>query len=334
MKLRNMCTGAILLCLAAAPPLTAGSDENKKQEDHQDAVAVVNGRTISRTTYERHLGNERTRRQQNGQEMDEAAEREMESAVLESLIDSELLYQAGADQGLKAQEEDIQQEYAAIRDNFQDEETFVQALEKSGFTEQSLKREIGRNLVIRQYVDAEIAPQVTVGPDEPRAYYDRNQEMFTQPEQVRASHIIIRLEDPGDQEARADALRRIKEIQARVEVGEDFGDLAREVSEGPSSQQGGDLGYFRRGQMVPGFENAAFGMEPGEVSGVVETSFGFHLIKVTDRRPEGKVPYEQVQEQIAEYLEQSGIMDEIDRTLQRLRDRADIRRLLASGEAG
>lgn len=324
----------ILLCLAAAPLLHAGSGKNKEQEDHQDAVAVVNGEFISRTTYERQLDNERSQRRQNGQEMDEAAEQELESAVLESLIDNELLYQAGAGKGLHAEEDQIEQEFASIRGNFEDQETFVEALERSRFTEQSLKQEIERNLVIRQYVEQEITPQVTVSPEETRAYYDRNPEVFTQPEQVRASHIIIRVEDPGDQEARDDALRRIRQAQARVQAGEDFAELARELSEGPSNQQGGDLGFFQRGQMVPDFEEAAFGLESGEVSGVVETSFGFHLIKVTDRRPEGTVPFEQVQEQITEYLQQSGIMDELDRTIQRLRDEADIRRLLASGETG
>lgn len=340
MKLRNATLVLVSLSLAAVPLLAvpllaAGSDRNKQKDgNNQDAVAVVNGEPISRTTYERHLGNERSQRMQNGQILDDAAEQEMKSAVLENLIDSELLYQAGVDRGLEAEDQQVAREYESIRENFQNAEAFSAALDKSRYTEQSLKQEIGRNLVIQQYIQQEIAPSVAIGTGESRDYYDQNPEVFTQQEQVRASHIIIRVEDRNDQAAKAEALRRIEDIQNRVRAGEDFGELARELSEGPSNEQGGDLGFFQRGQMVASFEETAFSLEPGEVSGIVETSYGYHLIKVTDRRPESLAPFEQVEGQIAEYLQQSELMEEIDRTLQTLRGGADIRRFVALSETG
>jgi len=133
-----------------------------------------------------------------------------------------------------------------------------------------------------------------------RAFYDENPGEFTREEQVRARHILLRT---GGERTVEEARGELEAIRRRIEGGEDFAAVAREVSEDPGSgAQGGDLGFFGRGRMTPEFEEAAFGAEIGELVGPVETPFGLHLIEVTDRREGGQVPFEEARESVRNRL--------------------------------
>ena len=140
-----------------------------------------------------------------------------------------------------------------------------------------------------------------------RAHYEDNGEQFESAEQVQARHVLLRsTEGTSNDELRA----RLEQVRGRIAGGEDFAAVAREVSEDPgSAQRGGDLGFFGRGQMVPEFEQAAFGAEPGALVGPIETQFGLHLIEVTARRDAGRSPYEEVREQIRFQLAQERVGD-------------------------
>ena len=106
------------------------------------------------------------------------------------------------------------------------------------------------------------------------------------PEQVKASHILVKVDAGADEAKKAEARKKIQEIQQKVKAGGDFEALATENSDCPSKAKGGDLGFFERGQMVKPFEEAAFALKPGEVSGIVETQFGYHIIKVQEKKDE------------------------------------------------
>lgn len=138
--------------------------------------------------------------------------------------------------------------------------------------------------------------QAAVTDQQVREYYDANQTEFTRPEQVQARHILLRTPDPASEAA---VRTRLEEVKKRIQGGADFGTVAAEVSEEPGAKERkGDLGWFGSGQMVPEFEQAAFGAQQGEVVGPVKTSFGYHLIQVTGRRPAGVTPFEEAREQI------------------------------------
>jgi peptidyl-prolyl cis-trans isomerase D len=149
-------------------------------------------------------------------------------------------------------------------------------------------------------IDAEARRDaVTVTPGEINARYQRDLQIYSTPEQVRASHILFRTEGQDVEAVRA----RAEAVLARVNAGEDFAALATEFSEDTASQpNGGDLDYFGRGAMVPEFEDAAWALQPGETSGLVETPFGFHIIRVTDHRDAMTRPLAEVQEQIEDQL--------------------------------
>jgi peptidyl-prolyl cis-trans isomerase D len=141
-----------------------------------------------------------------------------------------------------------------------------------------------------------LAGQVKPTAAELRSWYEAHKTEFTQEEQVRARHILVMVNDQrSDEQAR----QRIDQAKKRIEGGADFAAVAREVSDDPASKgNGGDLGYFGRNKMVKEFEDAAFGAQPGKLVGPVKSSFGYHLLEVTDKRPGGTRSFEEVQEQI------------------------------------
>jgi peptidyl-prolyl cis-trans isomerase C len=126
---------------------------------------------------------------------------------------------------------------------------------------------------------------------------------MVKPAMVQASHILVKAE----LENQSQAEEKIKEIKEKLDGGEDFATLAQEHSACPSGQKGGDLGMFGPGSMVKPFEEAAFALKPGEISDVISTQFGLHLIKVTDTQEPQKLEYEEAKPQIAQFLkEQNG----------------------------
>ena len=146
---------------------------------------------------------------------------------------------------------------------------------------------------------AQLAAKVPVDEAAQRAYYQEHKEEYAQPEQVHARHILIKTEGRTD----ADAQKILEGARARLAKGEDFGVLARELSEEPAAKtSGGDLGFFGREQMVPAFSEAAFGAQPNTLAGPIKTEFGWHLIQVLEKRPAGTQPFEQVKPMIAQRL--------------------------------
>jgi peptidyl-prolyl cis-trans isomerase D len=139
--------------------------------------------------------------------------------------------------------------------------------------------------------------------DAVRQEYERRRSEFDRPEEVRARHVLVRVAEDAPEPDVERARQRIEELRARIEGGADFADVALEASEDPGSkEQGGDLGFFPRGRMVKAFEEAAFSLEPGALSPVVRTPFGFHVIRVEERRPPVVIPFEEARQEIAREL--------------------------------
>jgi peptidyl-prolyl cis-trans isomerase C len=189
-----------------------------------------------------------------------------------------------------------------------------------------------RGIAIEQLVDEEIVRKINVSDKEVKEYYDANLEKFKQPEQVKASHILIKVDPKADESGKAEARKQIEMIQKKVKKGEDFEALAKEYSGCPSSTKGGDLGYFGRGQMVKPFEDAAFALEPGQVSNIVETRFGYHLIKVIEKKPPTTMSFDEVKERIQRYLKQQRIREKVLAYVEELRGKAKVETFLGEDE--
>lgn len=140
--------------------------------------------------------------------------------------------------------------------------------------------------------------EVEITEKEIESYYEYNAKMYNQPKQVKAKHILLKVEQGDTEEVKNKVKKRAEKVLEKARKGEDFAALAKEYSEGPSKSQGGDLGYFKTGQMEPPFEEAAFALKKGEISDLVQTRFGYHIILVEDIKAAGMTPLEQVREDI------------------------------------
>jgi len=293
-----------------------------------DKAAVVNGTVITQAELDSQMKIVIDRLRASGRLPDVSQLDQIRSQVLENLIARELLYQESQKKGIKISEEEVNKQLINVKAQFPNEAEFNNALTRMNLTEANIKEKLQRDLALKKLIEDEVAPKVTVSDSDIRAFYENNPETFKQPERVKASHILIKVDPKADASQKAEAQKKIDLVQAKLQKGEDFGALAKEYSEGPTGPKGGDLGYFTRGQMVKPFEEAAFAMKPGEVSGMVETRFGYHLIKVTDKTPEGTMPYEDVKERLAEFLKQQKIQEEINVYVKRLEEKSKIERFV------
>lgn len=143
---------------------------------------------------------------------------------------------------------------------------------------------------------------ITVTDEEVKKYYDEHKDEFKESEQVKASHILIKVDENAGEEADKAAKAKADELLKKVKGGEDFAAVAKEKSECPSASRGGDLGFFQKGMMVPEFEEVAFKLNPGEISEVVKTKFGYHIIMVSEKQPEKQLGFDEVKEEINQKL--------------------------------
>jgi peptidyl-prolyl cis-trans isomerase C len=198
------------------------------------------------------------------------------------------------------------------------------ALKKENVTADELKDQIRRQLAIREYVNKEFSSKTEISDDELKEYYEKNPLFFKQPEMVKASHILIKLDPKANEVQKKEAMEKIEDIKKQVDEGKDFSELAETYSEGPSKTTGGDLGFFPRGKMVKPFEDAAFSLKPGEVSPIVETRFGYHIIKVFEVQEEGVLSLDEAEPKIrkALTLEKTRVM--VEKKLEELKKQAEI----------
>ncbi len=167
-----------------------------------------------------------------------------------------------------------------------------------------VKEQIGllsNDLLATEYLKKEIVEKIDVSENDIQLYYKAHQEEFTTPEMVRARHILIKVDKSASEDAKKKAKEKAEGILKRIKSGEDFAKLASELSDDPGSKEnGGDLGFFPKGKMVPNFEKAAFALKPGEMSSIVETPFGFHIIKVEEKKEAVIEPYDKVKDKVRE----------------------------------
>ena len=316
----------VLTLITLALPAYAGESQSAEQK-----VAVVNGTVINQAEFDNEMNRFLERLQRTGRFPNDLERSQIKKRVLENLIARELLYQESQKKGVKVDQKEIEAQLTALKGRFPSEVEFKKALSTMNLTEAELRFQFERDLAIRKLLDDQIGGKSVVSEKESRAYYDSNLESFKKSEQVRASHILIKVDPGADEAKKAEARTKIESLQAKLKNGEDFGALAKEYSEGPSGPKGGDLGFFGRGQMVKPFEETVFTMKPGQVSGMVETRFGYHLIMVIERTPESTLSYEEVKDRLEQYLKQQKAQETIAAYVETLKGKAKIERFVKEG---
>jgi len=311
----------LVVCTLLLIPLAGWAQD---QPAAADAAAVVNGSVITQKalSFETQRFMEQMARQ--GQVPGEDMLPQVRENVLNRMIEEELLYQDSQAKAIKVPEDRVQKELTSIKERFPSEKEYHDALAGIDMDEDALARKITRGVAIEELIKTHVVQEIAVTDEESRAFYDQNTSMFEKPEQVQARHILIKTAEDATDDQKAEARKKIDDIRKKAVAGEDFAALAKAYSDGPSNVRGGDLGYFSRGQMVKPFEDVAFSLKKGEISDVVETQFGYHIILVTDHRPASVVSYETAKAQIAERLKQEKNLRQIRQYIETLREKADI----------
>lgn len=327
---------AALIWLGLAGPVSAQEAKTEDQAATQEAgaapdtpVAAVNGETISRGQLDRELAGIQGRMARQGQPVPDGALAQIRGQVLDQMIGEELLFQESRKQKINVDDQKIQVQIDEMARSFEDKAAFDLALANAGLSREVLTERLRRQMAIQQLIEDKIVAGLEVVEARADEFYKANPEIFVQPEQVRARHILIRTEAEADAAAKAEARERIDEIRRKAVEGEDFAALAKTHSQDPGSKEnGGDLGFFARGQMVKPFEETAFALKENEISQVVESPFGFHIIQVTGRKPAETVAYETVKPRILEHLKQQAIREKLDAYVDGLRQGAKIEKFI------
>jgi peptidyl-prolyl cis-trans isomerase C len=291
----------------------------------KDYVAVINGVPIPAGDVERQFNMVKRRYDEMGMEMPPEQVADVKNRITDSLIEQELLFQASQAQDISVDQSEVDDELEKFRQGFPDEATFQAQMAEMGYTEDALKNEIKRSKAIQQLVMEDILAGVYVSEEEMRTYYEDNPEKFKTPERVKASHILVSVLPEMEEAQKIEARKKIESIKEKLNSGEDFEKLASEYSDCPSKHDGGNLDYFARGQMVKPFEDAAFALNPGETSDIVETQFGYHIIKVDDKEPAKTISFEEAKSELEEHFKNQKARDAIADYIAQLKEKATIR---------
>ena len=288
-------------------------------------AAKVNGVGIKAATLDAAVANFIENQKMFGVTVKEEEKDTLKKNILNELVSAELLYQASQKAGLGDLTKEADTQLESIKKGFGSEEEFQKVLKERGIDVKSLKEDVKKGIYINAYLDKNIFSKMNpVTPDQIKQEYEANKDKLNVPDEVKASHILIKVGEKATPEEKKSAKDKIDALRARLMSGEDFAKLAKENSEDGSAANGGDLGFFKRGEMVKPFEDAAFGLEKDQISPVVETQFGYHIIKTTDKKPAHTLTFEEVSKDIEKFLTNKNKRDLVNKAVEGLKKGAKI----------
>jgi peptidyl-prolyl cis-trans isomerase C len=312
---------------AKEPSAQEQSAKEQPKTSPGDPMARVNGTVITRLELDRAVKVMLSQNQVQQPLPPELLE-QAQDAALDQLTSAELLYQEATTLEIKDLEKQIADKVALNRAKFSSDADFEKALKGVDMTLKDMQDFTRKDLIISNFIEKQYADKMTVSDAEAQKFYDDNLEKyFKKPESARASHILIGLDEKATPEERKKAKEKAEALLKRIKAGEDFAALAKSDSTCPSASQGGDLGSFNRGQMVPPFENAAFALKKGEVSGVVETQFGYHIIKLTGKQEASAEKFADVKAKITGFLKREKTQTEVVELVAKLKKKATIEKM-------
>ncbi len=207
--------------------------------------------------------------------------------ALDSLIGEKIVNAELEKQKIEVSEEDIETELNKIKQYYESDQAFTEAMAYYGYTLDDIKKDVTMNIQIKRL----LGPNITIGEEDISSYFEQNKTSFDQKEEVRARHILVKTEEQA------------KEIKEKISAGEDFAQLAKEHStDEMTKESGGDLGFFGKGKMVKEFEEEAFGLGIGEISNPVKTDYGYHIIKVEEKKEAKEATLEEHKDEIKDIL--------------------------------
>lgn len=301
-------TAAVALAVAtlpAADPMSDAAAAAKKGAElfPDKVVAKGKGFEIKESELEESFVAYKASLAARRQPLPESEREGVEAQLLDRLILTKMLLQKANDADKKAAKEVTEKYIANMKTQFPSEERFQQQLKAAGMTLPEFRMRLEEQAICEEVINRELKSKIKIPDDQVKKWYDEHPQNFEQPEKVRAAHILISTLDKETQEPLPAAKKKEKEDQAKklkilAERGGNFGDLAKQNSDDPGSRDKGGEYTFGRGEMVKEFETAAFTLKTNQISDIVETQYGYHIIKLLEKMPAKKVPLSEVSDRL------------------------------------
>ena len=308
----------------AGPAAAAGSNNDAPlKSSASDVLARVNGAAITRAEVDRSilifLAQSRA-----SHDLTPEARKEAENAAVEQLIGGKLLYQAGLELKIDDLERRVAEKIARAKAKFPSPSAYDSALKTNNLSEAEAQEIVRNEIVVSYLLQREVIDKIAIAEADLRTYYRQNLEKFTLPATVQISHILIETGAEASVAEKIKAREKADSVRRRLVAGEDFALLAKSESSCPSKEEGGDLGVFGKEELIPEFDAALAGLKPGELSPVVETSFGFHVLKLVARNSATVGTFDEVKGKIESYLKKVRIQQAIVDYVSGLKKKANI----------
>jgi peptidyl-prolyl cis-trans isomerase C len=288
-----------------------------------DIVAKVNGQAIKKDDLLKGAQVVQMQMAQRGQPI--ALTPDVYHRVLDELVGITLLQQEAKAQHIAPSEQELDQQVAARKKQFPSEEVYQKALKQTGLTEALLRQQTRDQIAVQKYVETQVIPKTAVSDQDTKDFYDKNKDQIKSPDRMHLRHILIAAGPKASPADKEKARAKAEDLRKQITGGADFAKLAEANSDDPGSKvRGGDLDWVVPGQTVPAFEKAAMALKPNEVSPVVESPFGFHIIQLLERQAAAQAPYEQVKDRIAFMLKQKQAQESVQAKIKELKAKAKV----------
>lgn len=311
------------------PPETALSAEKQSPPKAKEIVARVNGQPIYqeqlKPEVERVLG--RFRKYGMRKEDPDLVKR-LQRRALDRVIGEELIDQESRKLTIEDIDEKVEQKLRALEGKHGKGERFEKYLKIRTLTMEDLRESFRASVYVDEYLKEQGISEPEISEDRIREAYERNPGSYSREETIKASHVLIAVDGNAATEQKQQARQKAEQIHKKIFEGKDFAEMARKHSDCNSASGGGSLRYIKRGYMPREFDRVAFAVEKDAVSEVVETRFGYHIIKVLDKKPAGVIPYEEVKDFITKFLQQQESKKKLATHIAALRKKAKIEVLL------
>lgn len=295
-------------------------------------VAIVNGEVITQADFDKAMNSAYLRLSRMSKRPSPSHLQEIRKGILETLIGRELLLQESEKKGVTVSEKEIEAKIEDMKGRLPGEEEFKKTLAQMGVSEAMLRSRIKEGLTVQKIIEQEVGAGIIIHDTDAEKFYNQNKDSFKEHEKLHVSHILINVDPKADKDKKKEARKKIEQVQKKLKEGGDFAILAKEFSDCPSASEGGDIGFFVPGDTVKPFEDAAMALKPGEISDIVETDFGYHIIKLMERVPETIMSFEQAKDEIKKYLKDQQIKKKTNSYIEKLKKTAKIERFLPAQE--
>lgn len=305
----------------AEPEEHLGEEAAQVTDDHKDAVVSIDGNVLKKSELAARVRNKmKPYKEIVPPDKIKELERGIRRQLIEEFVVKTVLQKEADRKKITASQKDIEMFYEEIKSQLPPDKELSDFLKENDLT----RDDIVLGIKIKKLVEKEMGGKKVPSEKEIKKFYQENEDKFKTDESVHVRHILVTLNPKDDEKTKAEKKEKIENLRKQILEGADFAEIARQNSECPSKDNGGDLGEIKKDQTVKPFEDAAFSQEINVVGPVVTTEFGYHIIEVLGRTPASLVPLDEVRDSISMHLEQQKEADVFTRLLDGLREKADI----------